>query len=141
PTDRRARPRPRNPAPGGPKPRTVNSMRPPSHHHRVRFAYSSSGVTLSAAGPPGARRFACCAGQAALARYWAYCALVLALVLPVLTRVGVAAAAAAAAAKPVAASLPDDARSWLVRADQALAQRNYRGVFVHEYGGETETLR
>jgi sigma-E factor negative regulatory protein RseB len=35
----------------------------------------------------------------------------------------------------------DDPRSWLARTDQALATRNYRGVFVHEYGGETETLR
>lgn len=35
----------------------------------------------------------------------------------------------------------DDARAWLARTDQALARGNYRGVFVHEYGGETETLR
>jgi sigma-E factor negative regulatory protein RseB len=38
---------------------------------------------------------------------------------------------------------PDEARAWLTRTDQALARRNYRGVFVHElhgYGGEAETL-
>lgn len=39
---------------------------------------------------------------------------------------------------------PDDPRTWLARADEALARRNYRGVFVHElhgYGGEAETLQ
>ncbi|HEY7929068.1 MAG TPA: MucB/RseB C-terminal domain-containing protein [Steroidobacteraceae bacterium] len=41
----------------------------------------------------------------------------------------------------VAAVSPDDPRSWLARTDRALATRNYRGVFVHEHGGETETLR
>lgn len=46
------------------------------------------------------------------------------------------------ATAPAAASPGvDDPRSWLARTDQALATRNYRGVFVHEHGGETETLR
>ncbi len=36
----------------------------------------------------------------------------------------------------------DVAHEWLARADQALATRNYEGVFVHEHaGGESETLR
>ena len=36
----------------------------------------------------------------------------------------------------------DAAHEWLARADQALATRNYEGVFVHEHaGGESETLR
>jgi sigma-E factor negative regulatory protein RseB len=36
----------------------------------------------------------------------------------------------------------DDAHQWLARADQALATRNYEGVFVHEHaGGDSETLR
>jgi sigma-E factor negative regulatory protein RseB len=35
----------------------------------------------------------------------------------------------------------DDPRAWLARTDQALATLNYEGVFVHEHGGETETLR
>ena len=49
--------------------------------------------------------------------------------------------AAAGAASPVTAVSADDPRSWLARTDRALATRNYRGVFVHEHGGETETLR
>jgi len=40
-----------------------------------------------------------------------------------------------------AAAAADDPRDWLTRADQALATRNYEGVFVHEHAGETETLR
>jgi len=36
---------------------------------------------------------------------------------------------------------PDDPRTWLARTDEALATRNYRGVFVHEFAGETETLQ
>lgn len=36
---------------------------------------------------------------------------------------------------------PDDPRDWLARTDQALASRNYEGVFVHEHAGESETLR
>jgi sigma-E factor negative regulatory protein RseB len=51
------------------------------------------------------------------------------------------AALAAASADGVAAISADDPRSWLARTDQALATRNYRGVFVHEHAGETETLR
>jgi sigma-E factor negative regulatory protein RseB len=35
----------------------------------------------------------------------------------------------------------DDARAWLARTDQALATRNYQGVFVHEHAGHSETLR
>jgi sigma-E factor negative regulatory protein RseB len=41
----------------------------------------------------------------------------------------------------VAIASDDDPRSWLARTDQALSQRNYEGVFVHEHGGDTETLR
>ena len=44
-------------------------------------------------------------------------------------------------APPAVASPSDDPRSWLARTDRALATRNYRGVFVHEHAGETETLR
>ncbi|HEX4378235.1 MAG TPA: MucB/RseB C-terminal domain-containing protein [Steroidobacteraceae bacterium] len=35
----------------------------------------------------------------------------------------------------------DDPRSWLMRTDQALSKLNYEGVFVHEHGSDTETLR
>lgn len=49
------------------------------------------------------------------------------------------AASTSLAAAPTPAS--DDPRAWLVRTDQALATLNYRGVFVHEYAGETEILR
>jgi sigma-E factor negative regulatory protein RseB len=35
----------------------------------------------------------------------------------------------------------EDARAWLARTDQALATRNYQGVFVHEHAGHSETLR
>jgi len=35
----------------------------------------------------------------------------------------------------------EDARAWLARTDQALATRNYQGVFVHDHAGHTETLR
>jgi len=41
----------------------------------------------------------------------------------------------------VAFPADDDARDWLARTDQALAKRNYEGIFVHEHGGDTETLR
>jgi sigma-E factor negative regulatory protein RseB len=34
-----------------------------------------------------------------------------------------------------------DARHWLARTDEALAKLNYEGVFVHEHGSDTETLR
>ncbi len=40
-----------------------------------------------------------------------------------------------------AAALADDARALLERMDRALAGRNYQGTFVHEHGGQTETLR
>jgi sigma-E factor negative regulatory protein RseB len=45
----------------------------------------------------------------------------------------------ALAAQPGATA--DDARGWLARTDEALSSRNYRGVFVHEYANETETLQ
>jgi sigma-E factor negative regulatory protein RseB len=35
----------------------------------------------------------------------------------------------------------DDPRDWLARTDQALSNRNYEGVFVHQHAGESETLR
>jgi len=44
-------------------------------------------------------------------------------------------------ASAVAAVAEDDPLEWLARTDQALATRNYEGVFVHEHAGETETLR
>jgi len=40
-----------------------------------------------------------------------------------------------------AVALADQPREWLARADQAVATRNYRGIFVHEHAGESETLR
>jgi sigma-E factor negative regulatory protein RseB len=40
-----------------------------------------------------------------------------------------------------AGAADDDPRYWLERTDQALSKLNYEGVFVHEHGGETETLR
>jgi sigma-E factor negative regulatory protein RseB len=52
-----------------------------------------------------------------------------------------AAAPAASAAAGAAGDAANEPRAWLARADQALATRNYRGVFVHEFAGETETLR
>jgi sigma-E factor negative regulatory protein RseB len=39
------------------------------------------------------------------------------------------------------AALQDDPRDWLARTDEALSNRNYEGVFVHEHAGESETLR
>jgi len=35
----------------------------------------------------------------------------------------------------------DSPRGWLARTDQALSKLNYEGVFVHEHGSDTETLR
>jgi sigma-E factor negative regulatory protein RseB len=35
----------------------------------------------------------------------------------------------------------DDARDWVERMNQALASRNYDGVFVHQQGSRRETLR
>src|ERR1700690_1458122 len=40
-----------------------------------------------------------------------------------------------------AVALADQPREWLARADRAVATRNYRGIFVHEHAGESETLR
>ena len=51
------------------------------------------------------------------------------------------AAGSCAALLAGAAVAEDDPLSWLARTDQALATRNYEGVFVHEHAGETETLR
>jgi sigma-E factor negative regulatory protein RseB len=76
-----------------------------------------------------------------ITRSWAYGALMLALVLPAFSR-GAGAASGVRADKPSSA-VSEDARTWLTRTDEALARRNYRGVFVHElhgYGGEAETL-
>jgi sigma-E factor negative regulatory protein RseB len=47
---------------------------------------------------------------------------------------------ALAAGAPVP-PVPDDPRDWLARTDEALSNRNYEGVFVHEHAGESETLR
>jgi sigma-E factor negative regulatory protein RseB len=51
--------------------------------------------------------------------------------------------AALCIASDVLAAAPnrDDPRDWLARTDQALSNRNYEGVFVHEHAGESETLR
>ncbi len=54
---------------------------------------------------------------------------------------GSCAALLASAAAAAAAAADDDPSDWLARTDQALATRNYEGVFVHEHAGETETLR
>ena len=40
-----------------------------------------------------------------------------------------------------AAVFADDARALLERMERSLAGRNYQGTFVHEHGGQTETLR
>jgi sigma-E factor negative regulatory protein RseB len=45
------------------------------------------------------------------------------------------------ASDALAAATGDDPRDWLARTDQALSNRNYEGVFVHEHAGESETLR
>ncbi|MGH8141035.1 MAG: MucB/RseB C-terminal domain-containing protein [Steroidobacteraceae bacterium] len=52
-----------------------------------------------------------------------------------------AAAAGSASETKASQTGADEPRAWLARTDQALATRNYRGVFVHEYAGETETLQ
>jgi len=76
--------------------------------------------------------------------YQTYCVLVLALMLPVIGR-GASSAWSGSARTPGADAIPntvtDDARAWLARTDEALARRNYRGIFVHQYGEETETLQ
>jgi sigma-E factor negative regulatory protein RseB len=48
---------------------------------------------------------------------------------------------AALLASTAAAAAEDEPLNWLARTDQALATRNYEGVFVHEHAGQTETLR
>jgi sigma-E factor negative regulatory protein RseB len=48
---------------------------------------------------------------------------------------------AALLATAAATAAEGDPLDWLARTDQALASRNYEGVFVHEHAGETETLR
>jgi len=35
----------------------------------------------------------------------------------------------------------DDPRAWLERMERSLATRNYRGTFVHEHDGQSDTLR
>jgi sigma-E factor negative regulatory protein RseB len=40
-----------------------------------------------------------------------------------------------------AAVFADDARALLERMERSLTGRNYQGTFVHEHGGQTETLR
>jgi sigma-E factor negative regulatory protein RseB len=45
------------------------------------------------------------------------------------------------AALPVRAGGEDDPRTWIARMNEALASRNYDGVFVHQIGGRRETLR
>jgi sigma-E factor negative regulatory protein RseB len=40
-----------------------------------------------------------------------------------------------------AAAAAETPQEWLTRMENALASRNYRGVFVHEHAGQTETLR
>jgi sigma-E factor negative regulatory protein RseB len=60
--------------------------------------------------------------------------------LPALLRAVGGCAALWISAQAPAASI-DDPRDWLARTDQALSKRNYEGVFVHERGGESETLR
>jgi sigma-E factor negative regulatory protein RseB len=48
--------------------------------------------------------------------------------------------AALAGAWPAAAA-DDDPRTWVDRMNRALAENNYDGVFVHQIGGNRETLR
>ena len=54
---------------------------------------------------------------------------------------GSAALCLAAQVWAAGAVVQDDPRDWLARTDEALSNRNYEGVFVHEHAGETETLR
>ena len=42
---------------------------------------------------------------------------------------------------PVAEASPDEARDWLERMSEALATRNYDGLFTHTSGDQTETMR
>jgi len=52
----------------------------------------------------------------------------------------VAAAASVSLGAAAAALAADDPRGWLERMERALATRNYQGTFVHEHGGQTDTL-
>ena len=52
----------------------------------------------------------------------------------------VAALASVSMGAAAAALAADDARAWLERMEHALATRNYQGTFVHEHGGQTDTL-
>ena len=49
--------------------------------------------------------------------------------------------AAAAALAASLAAVAEDARGLLERMEHVLATRNYQGTFVHEHGGQSETLR
>jgi sigma-E factor negative regulatory protein RseB len=53
----------------------------------------------------------------------------------------VAALASLSLGAAAAALAADDPRGWLERMERALASRNYQGTFVHEHGGQTDTLR
>src|SRR5512138_18184 len=51
------------------------------------------------------------------------------------------AGAQAAPADTAAAGEPGDARVWLERMSEALATRNYDGLFTHTTGNRTESMR
>src|SRR5579863_5197958 len=121
-------------------------MRPPRHHRFVNNIVLPGGrAPLTTARCPSVGPW--CARPSAAAAYGAYCALMLALVLPVIGRGANTSSSSSTARALNTSSLgstaSDDPRAWLARTDEALASRNYRGVFVHElhgYGGEAETL-
>ncbi len=46
-----------------------------------------------------------------------------------------------ALAVPAAQAQPDDARDWLERMSEALATRNYDGLFTHSTASQTESMR
>jgi len=46
-----------------------------------------------------------------------------------------------ALAVPIAQASPDDPREWLERMSDALATRNYDGLFTHSTGSQTESMR
>ena len=52
-----------------------------------------------------------------------------------------AAFAAAAALAASLAAVAEDARGLLERMEHVLVTRNYQGTFVHEHGGQTETMK